>query len=206
MIGKNGRISYMESLPNSNIILFDSSSSIEELKKFKTEKSTIITFDHLSHKTLTQNDIIHTTSDNFLDVNDLQLIQDKSYIFAKWFDQESISKTLEYEGVNLGGLFYVEFHYFLVPSLKKFIETSKIFLTYVNSKFIASPTLYPIINSFTKSVIPIESNTEKQKTFLYDTVKFTFSLRGHPVTLNLSRKNYLTLKKTHRKKIKDRIF
>lgn len=195
MIGKNGRISYMESLLNSEVILYDSSSSIEKLKKFKTEKSTIITFDHQSHKTLTQNGIIHKISDDFLNEDDLKLIQDSSYSFAKWFDQESISKTLEYEGINLGELFYVEFHYFLIPFLKKFIETSKILDTYKNSKFIVSPTLHSIVNSFTKSVILLESNTEEPKTFLYDTIKFTFSLRGYPITLNLSRGNYLKIKK-----------
>ena len=104
MIGKNGKKSHMINFSTKTIIFFDSSSNIENLKSYPT--TYVITFDYESHKTLQKNNIQHQISDDFLDVVDLQTIQKKSYHFSCWYNESTISQFLEYDGINLGELFY----------------------------------------------------------------------------------------------------
>ena len=125
------------------IILLDSSSDLSQLKIFK-KNSLIITFDYESHKLLSQKNISHEISDSYINNSDLTTIHQISYKFSKWYDESSVSNLLKYEDINLGKLFYVEFHYFLVPFLKKFVEFIKINKQHPNTKFIASPLLFNI--------------------------------------------------------------
>ena len=109
------------------IILLDSIYSIDDIKKelieFKDVR--IITFDYNSHKNLLKNKIKHEISDDFLHEDDLKLIQNESFILANWHNGK-LKDLLEYENVNLGRTFYVEFHHYLLQILKKIIEIKNI--------------------------------------------------------------------------------
>ena len=96
------------------IILLDSIESIESIEKelIKLKDVKIITFDYVSHKSLLKTEIEHEISDDFLDEKEYESIQKKSMSLTKWYDGE-LSKLLEYEKVNLGRIFYVEFHHYL---------------------------------------------------------------------------------------------
>lgn len=146
------------------VILIDSHSNVDELKNLITKKkSIIITFDYQSHKILSQNNIAHEISDNFIDENERDLIQKTSYSLVRWYEEPSLSEFIKYENINLGELYYLELYYILVPFLKKFVEVTKIFNVHTNAKFIAGHDLYEIINSFTQLTSRLKENEESDK-------------------------------------------
>ena len=103
----------------SEIILFDSSATLHDIKSIiKNQK--IITFDYESHKLLLENSIPHEISEDYLKENFFKKIEKLSYELTKWYDDILISEKIMYDGLNLGSLFYVEFHRFLIQLLKKF--------------------------------------------------------------------------------------
>lgn len=142
---------------NNHILLFDSSMKFEDVYTIiKEKKPKIITFDYESNKLFEQKNIPHEVSDMYVSKSDLEFIQDKSYLFAQWFDDPLITNFIQYDGINIGELFFVDFHYKLIPLLKKFFEIIKLFEFNKNSTYIASFSLYDIITCFTDSVIKIE--------------------------------------------------
>lgn len=178
------------------VVLFDSSCDVEELKKLILEvKSVVITFDYESHMLLLNNDISHEISDSYLNENDLQTIQKHSYHFAEWFKEQPVMNLLHYENVNLGELFHVEFHYLLMPFLKKFVETSKIISKFSNAKFVTKNTLSQIVKNLSGSVEPLGKNKEFSSDFIYDIVNVSIKIRNKSYTLILSRPFYQKLKK-----------
>ena len=179
-----------------SIILIDSTCDIDELTRIKIEyiNPTIITFDYESHQILEKNQIPHQVSDIYLNEDELETIQKNSYPLSNWFNESIARNSLEYDGINLGELFYVEFHYFLVPFLKKFLELKKISLKYNNANFIATPNLFDIISTFGKSVKKINADAIQPSNFLYDTVKYHLKIGNKFITFNVTRSFYLKLK------------
>ena len=112
--------------------------------------------------------------------------------FSTWSDKSEISKELIYENVNLGKLFYIEFHHFLVPIIKKFVEVIKIFNKYQGSSFFISSTLYNIAKQIIPSVNLLDKKQKQHDYFLYDSIKFQFT---DAFGVKIPRKYYLQLKK-----------
>ena len=113
------------------VILIDSSHDVSELKKIIEKQTTkIISFDYESHIQLKNEQIEHEISDNYIDNSVLQHIQKKSYVLTEWFNEPTIKNFIEYENINLGKLLHVEFTYFLIKFLKKFLEVNQIFHKY----------------------------------------------------------------------------
>lgn len=185
---------------NSIVVLFDSTSSLEELKNFlkQNKPKTIITFDYDSHKLLLKNGIKHEISDSYLNERDIKLIDEKSHDFSKWGINPKLKMLLDYDGINLGHLFIVEFHYYLVPILKKFFEIIKIYKKYKQQNFLAPSILYKIIKSFTDSANHL-SNSNFSETMLYDVMKYEYKILNKPIKINLSSKNYFKFKETSEK-------
>ncbi|MBI5859516.1 MAG: UDP-N-acetylglucosamine 2-epimerase [Nitrosarchaeum sp.] len=176
------------------VILADSLSSIDVIQEYLKENPVIITFDYSTHKLLTANSIDHEISDDYLDQNEPRQLQKKSLEFSDWFNQEPIKNSLEYNGVNLGALFFVEFHYFLVPFIKKIVEIIRVFEKYKDATFLATPSLIKMISTITNSATQIGNKVEN--TLLYDQVKVSLS---KSITINLKRDHYLKLKKIFEK-------
>lgn len=185
---------------NKSIILFDQSSNLQELLKTINQKKNflIVTFDYDSHKTLYNQKIPHKISDDFINEIDLKTIQKTSYELMKWCEENPVKTLLNYQGVNTGKLFNVEFHYFLIPFLKKFVEIMKIYEIFRDSHYIASSILYKIISTFTTSVSILEEDDNKYM-FLYDSIKFDFNLGKKSISLRIPRSYYLSLKKISEK-------
>ncbi len=181
---------------SSTVLLVNFPFDINKLKKTKNDTNPIIiTFDYISHKILVDNKIEHDLSDNFLTSDDINKIQQNSYDLTKWYDHQTVSKLLEYDGINIGGLFYVEFHYFLLPFLKRFAELINIYKKYNKKQFIATFDLYNIVKSLNPNTESFDNN-KKQKDFLYDNIKL-------PVTgsfnFSIKRSHYQYLKKISEK-------
>tara|TARA_B100001123_G_scaffold449615_1_gene615687 strand:- start:8961 stop:10808 length:1848 start_codon:yes stop_codon:yes gene_type:complete len=179
------------------IILLDSINTIDKIKKEVTNLTDvrIITFDYISHKNLLKNNITHEISDDFLDEKDIQLIQNESLNLTKWYDNE-LKDVLNYEEINLGRTFYVEFHQYLLQILKKILELKKITKELSNMELIVSPGLFQIAKEFHSSLRQLNIKIEKSESFLNDSIKFRLT---NTVKFDISKKSYQKLKKSSEK-------
>lgn len=196
MTGINGKNNSFSQSSKKTIFLVDSTSLEREIEHIKgqEDKITIISFDYESHRNLLKNKINHMISDDFLTESDLQAIQEKSYSLSYWFCQPEIDHFFDYEGINLGQLFQVEFHYLLVPFLKKFVEFSKLFKKFPDSSYIASGTLYEIASSFSSSITR-STGSKEYDSFLYDSVKIPIKIGNKSIQIAMSRRRYLNVKR-----------
>ena len=171
------------------IILFDSNFSISKLKKFN-KNSTVITLDFNSHKILSKNNIEHITSDSFLKTENYLEIWKKSFLFSKWYENSSIANILEYKNINVGKLFYVEFHYHLLHNLKKVFELDNICKKYKNFKIIAPSSLLPLLEQIHENIeyIKVEETLES---LLYNKIDFQIS---KSLNLRISKESYEKIK------------
>jgi len=144
------------------IILYDNISNIEELKQIiKKHNPKIITFSLQSHNYLLENNIVHQLSDDYLNDDELDYIQDTVYGFSNWYKESEISDLIEYDGINLGELFYLKFSYYLAPILKNFFEIQKITQKFSNSFFISSTSLIQILKLFSSNIEELTHLNEK---------------------------------------------
>ena len=174
-----------------NIIIFDSSYSFETLKKImENDESVIVSFDYDSHKILSDNGIKHQISDDFLSMADLWYIWRKSFSLSQWYESSEIPETLEYKGINTGKLFYIEFHYYLLQFLKRFVELIFLCEKFHSSRILAPSTFSEILNLLNNNVEYIKVE-QKPESFLYDSVKFHIT---NSLSIKIPKKSYLKLK------------
>jgi len=185
----------MKEKQNQQILLITSNFEFSELEKICYEiNPKIITFDYKSHKFLDEKDIVHETSDSFLNNDEVSQIQELSHKYTKWYEDEELSNILKYENINVGKLYYMEFFYFLLPYLKKILEIKNIKSKFSNSKFFVTYDLYDISKK-------INENTEyvggkKSEGFLYDTLAIKIT---NSVEIKISSKQYQKIKKISEK-------
>lgn len=182
--------------PSELIILFSKNSNISEIQKLKQKNEcTIISLDYEGHEILKSENIEHEISDTYLNSQDLRTIQKLSYKFAKWFEEEKISKILEYEGINLGLLIQVEFNYFLVQFIKKFFEISKISIKFPEATFFVSKPLYELTCLFSEKVNIINEKIEPDESFYYDSVRIPIQIGKKTFRIKISKNSYEKLQK-----------
>lgn len=182
------------------VLLLDSKPQIEILRNIITQKNPIIiTFNYETHKFLLENKIIHQISDDYITDDDLRYIQQSSFTFAKWYDQKTLKQLLQYDEINLGELFYIEFHYHLVSFLKIFAEISKVFSKFNSARFFASSLLYDMMINFTRNVEDIKINTSKSNKFLYDTINVKLKIGNKFIPITIKRSHYLKAKEISEK-------
>tara|TARA_B110001454_G_scaffold28644_2_gene28042 strand:- start:13207 stop:15057 length:1851 start_codon:yes stop_codon:yes gene_type:complete len=173
-------------------ILLESNFNLKKIiKKISSSNIEIITFDYKSHKILENEKISHRISENYLSENDIEEIKNKSYSLTNWFQNEKISKLLTYENINIGSLFYVEFHYFLLSFLKKFLEIHRIITSNNNAKFYCVGSLADMTKQFTVETEDLGDENNSTE-FLYDNIKIQLT---NSFNLNFSKKNFHRLKK-----------
>jgi hypothetical protein len=178
----------IEESDNQIILLVDYTISLEIIKKIHVPFSKIITLDFESHKILKSNNINHEISDDYITKNILDEIQNKCYEFSHWYN--NFENLIQYHEINLGKLFYIEFHYFLIPILKKFVELIEICKKYSNTKLLVSKSTYKIIHNLSNSLEIIYDNDDGDL-FLYEKVHFNLT---NSIGFDISRKQYRSIK------------
>jgi len=171
------------------IILFDSNFDISKLKKFN-KNSIVISLDFDSHKILLKKNIEHITSDSFLTTENYFEIWKKSFLFSKWYENSTLEDILQYKNINLGKLFYIEFHYHLLPNLKKVIELDNICKKYKKYKIIAPSSLSSLLAQIHENIdyIEVEENLED---LLYNKIDFQLT---KSLNLRISKDSYEKIK------------
>jgi len=144
-----------------SIVLCDSICNIDELKQIIVKYNPkIISFSLESHNFLVENNIEHNLSESYLNEHDLDMIQDNSYQFSQWYSDQKISHSIEYDGINIGELFYTEFCYFLTPILKKIYEIIAIHTVHKNVLFFSSNSLIKFIELLSSNIKILNDSTE----------------------------------------------
>ena len=99
------------------IILIDSTFDlIKNSKIICDKKNKVITLDHDVHKKLNEKNIQHSISENFIDDLKLKQIQTECIKFSNWHKNEDIKNILLYKEIEIGDLYKLEFHNFLIKS------------------------------------------------------------------------------------------
>lgn len=175
-----------------SIMFIDSSISLNEITNVitKNPEISIFSFDYSSHKLLEKQQIRHQISDDFLTEDDLDLIQKSSYDFTEWYKNSKIRQFQNYEQIDLGSLYKIEFFVFLLPFLKIFFEIKNIVSLNPKSNLHASNQLYEISKSFEKNLGKIYGNPSNQSNFFYDTLQFENNL----FSIELSQKSIKKIK------------
>jgi len=176
-----------------NIALVDSSTDMDLFLKEHENYSLIVAFDYESHNILSSNNITHKISDEFTNDIELTKLQKESYHYAKWFEIGEISKLITFKDINIGELFYAEFHYYLVPILKKFNEVTKILKEFPSANFSSTGIIFKITSEFLETVSLLHPESKKNEGFLNDSIKKTFKLGKKEISLNNSKKSYLII-------------
>ena len=191
MIRKNGK-NEIEKL-----FLLDSQTSVKTITDItKNEKNRkIISFDYSLHELLSNRNIDHEISDDFLSEDEIQTIQKKTYDYVEWYKEPEIREFLMYNEVNIGKLFYDETLDFLVGFLKKFFELQNIFTVYPNHSFITtSDILYKIAKIFSNSITLVTQSNQYNTTFIRDKVRINFKIGNYQRMFFISKLFYSRLK------------
>jgi hypothetical protein len=182
------------------IILINTISDLDLISKdFLQEIGVkIFSFNFDIHKELETKKINHEMADYILNKNDRLEIYEKCLDFLSWTSEIS-SKDLELEGVNLLKLFDShELHSFLMPILIKFITIKRIIEKEKPSSIVCSNTLSKFVQSLIKNQetqIQIFQSNIKNDLF-WDNISINYNFGSIPLSFNLSKKNYLTMKKS----------
>ena len=179
------------------VILCDSTSKLEEINQIVDKfNPSIIVFDNASHNFLLEKNIDHELSDDYLNDEDLDYIQDLTYRFSNWYSEPEISNLIEYEGINVGELFYLELSYFLTPILKRIFELQKICQKFKNPFFISSASLVNILKLFSSNIETLANNDKKNIIIIDNNLsikfgKFTLTINsGNIILKNIVKLSY----------------
>ena len=129
------------------ILLIDNSINVDSIN-FDSEFNKIITLDYLSHEKLQNKKIKHTVSDVFISDSEFKNLDQLSHNFLKWHDNSKIKKLITHKNINLGKLFEIDLHLYLLPILKTFFELSKLIPINSNSIFYSSSKICNFLEQF----------------------------------------------------------
>lgn len=186
-------------MSNSNVktvILFDSNSSINDIKQFIEKSDTlVISFDFNSHKLLNANKIPHKISDNWIERNEYLNIQKHVYKLSHWFNHPDLNQELFYDEINLGELIFGELLYFLPTYISNFLKIKNIFSQYVDSTFLANGILFDLINKLTSNSNLLTYDQTYNQTY-NDPIKIKYNLKifHKNLSIQIPTKQYLFIK------------
>ena len=173
-----------------NFLLLDSEFDLDLLLKTKDNFEKIICFDLDSHLILEKNKIKHNLADEYLDKLTIEKMQSKSYSFSSWYMNETISKYLICDNINLGKLFHIQFMDMIVPFLTKFIQIYNI--TKICPNISCTSSLYEITQYFSKYTKQFSSKPKIENKKITHEYKFG----KLNLTVNLSQNQFKKIKNT----------
>ena len=183
----------------SKIILISDITDFDLIPKsiINQDNTKIFSFNLDVHKKLQLEKIEHDLADNILNKNERLQIFDKSLEFRSWYSNLS-SNDLELEGVNLLKILDKhELHSLLMPLLIKFVTIKKIIDKEKPIKIICSSLLskmiQPLIKNMNIETQFIQNNL--QTTLLWDNISINFNFAKIPLSLTVSKNNFLKIKK-----------
>ena len=167
----------------------------QELSGHKNTK--IFALNYFAHKILENNEVCHELGDQCLSDDDKVLIDDKSInITTNWYNDDRLKPYLVYHDVNLGSLIELELFQYLLSIYRKAVSIIKIVEKENPKTVIASTNINEFLETFCKEKNIKTILLQKQKTdsMYFDIVNIKYNLGPFPISVALSRNNYLRLK------------
>ena len=163
----------------------------------KFPRAKIFSLNYLSHKMLEKQNIDHEIGDQFLSDSDFSMIDNFTNNLTKnWFLNNDIQDKLKFESINLGSLIQPEFYQYLLDFVSQIVQVTKILENKTYDNVIAFTKInyfiYELCNKNTISCRLIQSNNSIQLSL--DNYKLKFNLFNIPLSIKISRKNYLKIK------------
>ena len=167
----------------------------EELIQNKNVK--ILSLNYFSHKNLEKNNLSHELGDQYLTREDISLIDDKSTdITTNWYNHDLLKPFLIYHGINLGSLIELELFQYLLSIYRKTVSIVRIIEKESPKIIIASTNINEFIKDIcsTKNIKIILLQNPKTDSMYFDTINIKYNLGLIPISITLSRNNYLKIK------------
>jgi len=186
---------------NDTILILKGKSEIDYDSLYKT-KNKIYALDYDSHKILKRKSIIHELADNELNENDLVEIFDKVASLYDWYKFIPEEVECEIDGFNFFHILdSAELHAYMINVLYDFVMIKKIIDKEMPKKIIISESLRDTIIPFYEKIEFELITSNKIQDIVYDEIQIKFNLGRLPISFNISRRNYLRLKKKFEKVI-----
>ena len=133
-----------------SLLLIENSSDIHSIVSDSSnlQNSKIISFDVESNSILSELGIKHELMENYVNSDDEEEIEKLALAKAlKWYNKKEFENFLKFEKINLGWLLEIEFHQYILQTMKHLIGITRIFEKEKPTKVSASYFLSSMINS-----------------------------------------------------------
>jgi len=157
----------------------------------------VFSLDYLSHEMLQKQNIDHEIGDQLLSDSDFSMIDSFTNNLTKnWFLNNNIQDKLKFESINLGSLIQSELYQYFLDYVSKIVQVKKILENQVYDHVIAFTKINHFIlelcNKNNLSYTLIQSSHSTQ--LIQDNYKLKFNISKIPLSIQISRKNYLKIK------------
>ena len=182
-----------------NLIFIESSNDLEKIShsEFNKKNTIVWCFEIESHKKLVKMNIDHFIADEFLNSVERENLFQKGLDMIKSIEKIKPSE-LEFENVNLLQLHDKhELHSYLMKNLIKFVIIKKILTQNKISKIICNKQISNICSIIINSkLINFEIfENENEEKMLWDDIVLKYNFGKIPLSINISKKKYLRIKK-----------
>lgn len=172
------------------------------LKINQDSNAQVFSLNYNVHKVLSKKNIPHEISENLLDHDDIQLIDEKAIkLSTSWYENQELQSTLTYEKILLPSLIENEIFQYLSPILRSAVCILRIIEKEKPTKIFANTLLNNFLEQICKSknILLQTINLENQPVLVLDKINVKFNLGSIPISFTVSRKTYLKIKKLFEK-------
>jgi hypothetical protein len=183
-------------LKENYVFLSDIDFSYEEISKLDSSETTIYSMNFKVHQYLESLSIPHEIAEDVLDESDLNVIFDKTVSKYRWYNDDLISKKLQFEETNILSMMDdAEFHTFLILKLYQIRIIQNILKNDVPNVIYANKEIIDFIKKIIdKKIKFVEIGNLIKETMVYNKIEIKFNLGKIPLSFKISRNSYLKIK------------
>lgn len=191
---------------NDTIFLVEGGADILQIKKdlIKYAKSKIFVLDYKADKLLTENKIAHEIAENYMTLEDRRKVDAHSFdTTTMWYENSTIKELLIFEGMNLGSLIEMELLQYFVTIYANAAMIDKI----IEKESPTNVISYTSLNDYVRRICKkknIHLTTHDLPQFpsiQSDIVNIKYNLGSYPISIIVSRKTFMKIKKVFDKTI-----
>ena len=195
---------------NDTVFLLEGNVDMLKIKNDMTkyDKSKLFALDYLAHKLLSENNIKHEIAENYLTIEDRRKIDDDSIqTTMDWYENSQIKDILTFEEINLGSLIEMEVLQYFV----KIYGNAMMFGKIIEKESPTHVISYTFLNDYVerickqKNIVITTYDLPQLQVLQHDKVNIKYNLGSRPISITISRKTFMKIKKIFDKTI-DLIF
>ncbi|MFZ0183285.1 MAG: UDP-N-acetylglucosamine 2-epimerase [Nitrosotalea sp.] len=191
---------------NDTIFLVEGDADILQIKKDLTKyaKSKIFVLDYKADKLLTVNKISHEIAENYITLEDRRKVDQHSiHATTMWYENSAIKELLTFEGIRLGFLIQMELLQYFVTVYANAAMIDKIIEQESPTNVISHTSLNDYVRRICKkkSIHLTTHDLPQLSSIQSDVVNIKYNLGSYPMSINISRKTFMRIKKVFDKTI-----